>query len=204
MNDASDWVRWNYAGFGGPFSAMNCLSIRIGYSKFIPLVGCVLFSSAGIVLETSKKSIANRGEQPPSNDFSDLTTVTIPVEQLLQMEVSFNRKFPVIFIYVKPATSNSVCRQLGLSRNEINWNSFGQEESHKRLTLIPYSLNDVEKNALRQTFIPQNLFREIDIVEAEKLLFLSASPDNHATVSAGTKIKTASKRKTRYVDYFLA
>lgn len=181
---------------------MNCLFVRIGYSKFIPLVGCVLFSSAGIMLETSKKSIVDCEEQPPNNEFSDLKTLTIPVEQLLQMEVSFNRKFPVIFIYVKPATSNSVCQQLGLSRNEINWNSFGEEESHKRLTLIPYSLDGVERNALRQTFIPQNLFREIDIVEAERLLFLSASPDNHASASSETRV-SATKRISKYVDYFL-
>lgn len=167
-----DLLRWKEGGLRGPFFAVNCRSVRIGSYKFIPTER-VLFSSEGIMLEAP---IFYAHDQPSQNDCLWID-VAIPTQQLLQMEAHFNRQLPVIFLTVTPTLCRRVSSGLRLNKSGPYWDSLSEDESQKRLTLLPSSLDDSAKNAIKQAFVPRGVFREISSSEANKLLLISSPPE---------------------------
>lgn len=169
--ESNDLLRWKEGGLSGPFFAVPCRSVRMGSYKFCP-VGRALFSSEGVMLEAPVLD-SSKVQSPDSQ----LISVVILAEQLLQVEVHFNRQLPVIFLYVTPAVSRKFSLKLGLHKNGPFWDSASLDESHKRLTLLPCSLDDSAKNAIKQAFVPRGVFHEINIAQANRLLLMSSTPD---------------------------
>lgn len=196
-----DLERWKDGGLRGSFFAVNCRSVRIGSYKFNP-TGRVLFSTEGILMEAP---MVNNSEKTKSRKW---ISVAILAGDLLQVQVSFSRQLPVIFIHVSPAVCRVVSSKLGLYKSGPYWDTASPDESQKRLTLLPCSLDDSAKNAIKQAFVPRGVFHEIDNAEANRLLVISSPPDvrnaldrlpvatavsAEATTSISSKNSTASK-----------
>lgn len=162
--------RWREGGLSGPFTAVECRSVRIGNYKFCP-PGRVLFSSQGILLEAP---IFDPIGASPGKEW---TTLAIQVERVLNAEVNFKRDLPVIFIYVAPTASRAFCSQLGLDKQKFYWDVLSKEESQKRLTLLPISLDEAAKRAIQQAFVPRGVFREISYERANEILVNSSPPE---------------------------
>lgn len=167
-----DLLRWKECGLKGPFFAVDCRSVRIGSYKFIPAER-VLFSSEGIML---KAPIFYPHEQPSENKCVWIN-VAIPAQQLLQVDAHFNFPLPVIFISVTPALCRRVSSGLRLNKNGPYWDTVSGDETQKRLTLFPSSLDDSAKNAIKQAFIPRGVFHEISSCDANRILMTSSPPE---------------------------
>ena len=198
---SNDLLRWKEGGLNGPFFAVSCRLVRIGSYKFTP-VGQVLFSSEGIMLQAPVFHTFNQ----PSENSGIWINVAIPAQQLLQVDAHFNRQLPVIFLNVTPNVCRSVCKELGLLKNAgPYWDALSEDESKKRLTLLPSNLDDSAKNAIKQAFVPKGVFREINHTEANRLLVISSPPEvrdaikrlpSGTAVSAETTVSTSLKKDT--------
>lgn len=192
----------------GSFFAVNCRSVRIGSYKFNP-TGRVLFSTEGIMLEAP---VANSSDESTSRKWIN---VAILSEHLLQVQVNFNRQLPVIFLHVSPAVCRMFSSQLGLCKSSgPYWDIASTDESQKRLTLLPCSLDDSAKNAIKQAFVPKGVFIEINNAEANRLLVISSplevrvaldrvpvttAVSAESTTSVSSKTNTASKESKENV-----
>lgn len=196
---SNDLLRWKEGGLSGPFFAVNCRSVRIGSYKFIP-VGRVLFSSEGIMLQAP----VFHNHSQPSEKSGIWSNVAIPAQQLLHVDAHFNRQLPVIFINVTPNLCRLVSKELGLLKGAgPYWDPLSEDESQKRLTLLPSNLDDSAKNAIKQAFVPKGVFREINHTEANRLLVISSPPEvrdainrlpSGTAVSAETSVSTSLKQ----------
>lgn len=139
----------------------------MGSNKFCPPCR-LLYSSEGIVLEAP---ILDSSGKSPQNEW---ITMTIQTSQILRMEASFKRDFPVIFLYVAPEISQKISARLGLNKD---WIPAITEEIEKRLILLPVSLDDSAKDALRHAFVPRGLLREITCDYANNLIVKSLLPE---------------------------
>ncbi|XP_057373751.1 sentrin-specific protease 6-like [Daphnia carinata] len=201
----SDLLRWKDGGLSGAFFAVNCRSVRIGSYKFAPAER-VLFSSEGIMLEAP---VFYANDQPSQND-SMWIDVAIPSQQLLRMEANFNRKLPVIFLYVTPTLCRRVSSGLRLDKSGPYWDPLSEDESQKRLTLLPCNLDDSAMNAIKQAFVPRGVFSEISSCEANRLLVISSPPEvrdalqrlpSGTAVSAeATRASTSSKQDVKALE----
>ena len=115
------------------------------------------------------------GEGRPST--SKTTRLTIPTKNVLDVQVHFSRSLSVIFIRAIPSISRQVSKELGLSKNGSApyWDTVSDEESEKRLTLLPNQLVEAEKNAIKQAFVHSAIYKEISSAEANDIL-LKCSP----------------------------
>lgn len=211
----SDLLRWKDGGLSGAFFAVNCRSVRIGSYKFTPN-GRVLFSSEGIMLEAP---VYDPHQMQPTSLSSSWINIAIPAEKLLKVQAHFNRKLPVIFLNVTPTCSRSVSKQIGLikSSSDPYWDTLSQKETEKLLTLLPYSLDDPAKNAIKQAFVHKGVFQEIDAKEANRLLVISSPPEvrdalgrlppstivSAETSTASSKDSTACKENSKIEVNFL-
>ncbi|KAI9565273.1 hypothetical protein GHT06_009058 [Daphnia sinensis] len=200
-----DLVRWKEGGLKGPFFAVNCRSVRIGSYKFTPAER-VLFSSEGIMLEAP---IFYAHDQPSQNDCVWID-VAIPAQHLLRMEAHFNRQLPVIFLTVAPSLCHRVSSGLHLDKSGPYWDPLSEDESQKRLTLLPFSLDDSAKNAIKQAFVPRGVFSEISLCEANRLLVISSPsevrnalqrlPSGTAVSAETTRASTSSKQEIKALE----
>ena len=173
-----DSLRWREVGLTGSFSAVECRSIRIGSYKFTPN-SRVFFSNKGIMLQAPIfcPSPQQRESTSPASNLSWID-VAIPVDKLLKVQAHFTRKLPVIFLNVTPTCSKFISKQIGLpkSGNGPRWSALSQIESEKLLTLLPVSLDDAAKNAIKQAFVGIGVFDEIGYDKANKILMNSSPP----------------------------
>ncbi|EFX65750.1 hypothetical protein DAPPUDRAFT_117019 [Daphnia pulex] len=169
---SSDLLRWKEGGLNGPFFAVNCRSVRIGSYKITP-VGRVLFSSEGIMLQAP----VFHNHDGPSEKSAVWVNVAIPSEQLLKVDAYFSRKLQVIFLNVGPSWCRQLSTKLGLTKSGPYWDSASEDENKKRLTLLPDGLDDAAKNAIKQVFVPQGVYNEINQAEANRLLVISSPPE---------------------------
>jgi sentrin-specific protease 7 len=162
---------WKEGGLNGPFFAVNCRSVRIGSYKIVP-VGRVLFSSEGIML---RAPVFYNQDKP--SEKSAVFNVAIPAQQILKVHAHFSRILKVIFLNVGPSWCRQLSKKLGLSKSGPYWDSASEDENHKRLTLFPNDLDDAAKNAIKQVFVSQGVYHEIDHTEAYRLLIISSPPE---------------------------
>lgn len=165
--------KWTKGGWPEPYFLVNCRSVRAGSYRFTP-TDRVLLCSKGIRLE------APVWKQSGQTAETKIETIEIESFQLLQLEVHFSRSMPVIFIYVAPSLSREISKKLGLKRDVPGspyFDTLSKEECERRLTLLPSSLDETAKNAIRQAFVPKGVFKEINVAEANKLLFISSPPE---------------------------
>ncbi len=139
----------------------------MGSYKFAPF-GRVLLSSKGLILEA-----------PVFDSHEQLSSIwidtAIPFQEFSKVEVCFDHHVPVIFIYVTQKISRTVSMQLGLSRSPYCWDSLSHQQKEKRLTLLPYSLNNSAKTAIKEAF--NSILQEINRDEANQILLMSAPQD---------------------------
>jgi len=183
---SNDLLHWKKGGLSGPFFAVNCRSVRIGSYKFTP-VGRVLFSSEGITLQAP---VFDNPDEPSEKSVV-WVNVAIPAQQLLQVDAHFTRQLPVIFLSVTPNLCRRISSELGLPKSGPYWDTLSDDESKKRLTLLPCHLDDSAKNAIKQAFVPKGVFREINQSEANRLLVISSPPEVRDAIKrlpAGTAV----------------
>ena len=166
---SNDMLLWKEGGLNGPFFAVNCRSVRIGSYKIVP-VGRVLFSSEGIML---RAPVFYNHDKP--SEKSAVFNVAIPAQQLLKVDAHFSRKLEVVFLDVGSNWCRQLSSKLGLSKSGPYWDSASKDDNQKRLTLLPNDLDNAAKNAIRQVFVSQGVYHEINHIEASRLLIISSS-----------------------------
>jgi len=128
-------------------------SARVGSYKCVP-TDRVLLSSEGISL---KIPIMKDGR--PSK--TESVNVAIPTKNMLDVQVHFSRTLSVIFLRTAPSVSRNVSKALGLSKGPTvpYWDQLSEQESQKRLTLLPHDLDETSKNAIKQAFALSGIYK---------------------------------------------
>ena len=97
--------------------------------------------------------------------------VTIYAQDVAEVQVHLSRSLSAVFIRVSPPKSLQVSKDLGLKeKGSPYWNTNSDEESQKRLILLPKKLVDAEKNAIKQAFESCGIYKEISLAEANDIL----------------------------------
>jgi hypothetical protein len=81
----------------------------------------------------------------------------------------------VVFLDVGSNWCRQLSSKLGLSKSGPYWDSASKDDNQKRLTLLPNDLDNAAKNAIRQVFVSQGVYHEINHIEASRLLIISSS-----------------------------
>ena len=169
---ALDLLRWKEAGLKGSFFAVTCRSARIGSYKVAP-TDRVLFSSEGIMIEVP---IVNADGKPSSKETAKLA---LSKPQILKLDVHYGKSIPALFIYLTPMASRTVREILKMTKDVpgIWFDPLSNDETHKRLTLLPDHLTDEAKYGIKQAFSVMGVYSEIGSAETNRILVLSSPPE---------------------------
>merc|ERR1719334_1173731 len=148
----------------GPFCQLACRSIRIGNYKVLP---------------KDKLLITNRGIQckvPAILPPNEVITITIAMTDVLKVLAHFGKSMPLLFLYVSQEACAKIRRQLKMANNQAFFLEVqSQDETQKRITILPEKLTEENKAVLKQHF--DSKLQELESKDANEILVRSSLKD---------------------------
>ncbi|PSN57920.1 hypothetical protein C0J52_00233 [Blattella germanica] len=150
----------------GMFTLLQCRTVRIGSYKVVPK-DRVLLSSIGIRISV-----------PAIEDESKNVMLTVNIKDIVKVLIHFGRGMPVLFFYINPTPAARIRAALNMeSKLGPYYDPSSQDETQRRITLLPERLNEDSKVALKTIFgsLSNNVLEELNNKEANDIL-VRASP----------------------------
>jgi hypothetical protein len=147
----------------GFYNHVQCQTVRIRSYKVVPK-DHILLSSVGIQIAA-----------PATEDDSKCMTLLVETSEIKKVLIHFGRGMPVLFLYIMPPAAARIRAALNME-SKIGPYPRSQDETHKRTTLLPESLYENTKVALKNIFgTVANVLEELSNKEANDIL-VRASP----------------------------
>ena len=119
--------------------SLKCRSIRIGNYRVRPKE--IIITDKGIQIKV------------PAINNTEGVNINIPMSDVLKVLVHFGKSMPILLLYI----STSACMRVRGTLKMTNSQSFyldvqSNDQTHKRITIIPEKLTEANKSLLRQHF----------------------------------------------------
>ncbi|XP_021936900.1 uncharacterized protein LOC110838211 isoform X2 [Zootermopsis nevadensis] len=149
----------------GSYTLLQCRTVRIGSYKVVPK-DRVLLSSVGIRIAV-----------PAIEDESKSVTLSVNIDEIKKVLIHFGRGMPVLFFYIVATAAARVRTALNMeSKLGPYYDPTSQDETQRRITLLPERLHEDNKVALKNIFGSlTNVLEELSNKEANDIL-VRASP----------------------------
>lgn len=131
------------------------------------------------MLPKDKLHITNKGIQckvpgilPPN----EVITISIAMADVLKVLVHFGKSMPLLFLYVSQEACVRIRRQLRMVNNQAFFLEVqSQDETQKRITILPEKLTEENKVVLKQHF--EHKLQELESKDANEILVRSSPKD---------------------------
>nr|CAD7447282.1 unnamed protein product [Timema bartmani] len=154
----------------GSYTLLQCRTVRIGSYKVVPKEP-VIISSLGVRIAV-----------PCTDDENESVPITVDLGEVVKALIYFGRGrgIPVIFLYTLPAVGARVRATLNMDDDTRPYfDPSSADETQRWITLLPESLQEDSKVALKTIFGPlDNVLSELDKEKANDIL-VRTSPKVH-------------------------
>lgn len=128
--------------------------------------------------------------------------VTVATKNMLEVQVHFSRALSAIFLRAAPSVSRNISKLIGLTKDGTSpyWDQLSEEESQKRLILMPSHVDETAKNAIKQAFGLCGVYQEISAAVANDILIkcsprdvreiVDRLPANTSIIAAGPSLSS--------------
>nr|CAD7427489.1 unnamed protein product [Timema monikensis] len=146
----------------GSYTLLQCRTVRIGSYKVVPKEP-VIISSLGVRIAV-----------PCTDDENESVPITVDLGEVVKALIYFGRGrgIPVIFLYTLPAVGARVRATLNMDDDTRPYfDPSSADETQRWITLLPESLQEDSKVALKTIFGPlDNVLSELDKEKANDIL----------------------------------
>ena len=122
------------------------------------------------------------------------------------MLAHFGKSMPLLFLYISPGACKRARTSLSMTNNQSFYLDItSQDETQKRVTILPEKLSDDNKMVLKQYF--GNRLQEVESKEANEILVRSSPKDLHvlrqkmANGAIAKKEDDANAQVVKYCQY---
>uniref|UniRef100_A0A0K2UJS5 Putative LOC100642437 [Bombus terrestris] n=1 Tax=Lepeophtheirus salmonis TaxID=72036 RepID=A0A0K2UJS5_LEPSM len=150
----------------GDYITLTCRSVRIGSYKSVPR-DKVIFTQKGLRIVV-----------PSIKDPSVAITLDIKKKDFMQFDAHFGRGMPIFFLFISVQACRKIRDLLKMESSHTQWlDVASQDETQKRITILPDKMNDDAKHILLRNF-GNELLTELGPKEANDILVRSSPKDN--------------------------
>jgi len=150
----------------GNWCNLACRSVRVGSYKVLP---------------KDRISITEKGVQikvPAIMNNMEIVTITIPMNDVLKVLAHFGKSMPLLFLYISPGACKRARASLAMNSVQSFYIDItSQDETQKRITILPEKLTDDNKMILKRFFASS--LQEVESKEANEILVRSSPKDLH-------------------------
>jgi len=144
----------------GNWCNMACRSVRVGSYKGLPSE--IIITEKGVQIKV-----------PAIMNNMEIVTITIPMNDVLKVLAHFGKCMPILFLYISPGACKRVRESLAMSSSQSFFLDItSQDETQKRVTILPKKLTDENKMILKRFF--KKTLQEMEYKEANEILVRSA------------------------------
>ncbi|XP_067132047.1 sentrin-specific protease 6-like isoform X2 [Centruroides vittatus] len=172
--------------------SLKCRSVRIGSFKVQPM-------SSITSMEVCVNSQDLEFHVPTVINSNELVKVILSTEDIIKVLGHFGQSLPVLYIYTTPSCGSVIRSDLKMNvQTGPFYDPGGEDETQKRITILPEFITSYQKVFFRQVF-PGRLLQEIDQKNANEILVRS-TPHNMKS-SMITSIITRSQASIQISAY---
>ncbi|KAK9879547.1 hypothetical protein WA026_006617 [Henosepilachna vigintioctopunctata] len=139
--------------------SLQCRTARIGSYRTIPKEN-ISISYSNVAIKVA--NVSNPKE---------VATIRIERNDIVKVLICFQKQLPVLFYYLRPNTGSSIREVLEMKENNVNnyYEPLSDNESHRRITLLPENITEEVKKVLQSLYQP-SMLEELTLKEANDIL----------------------------------
>jgi len=144
---------------------LPCRSVRVGNYKVLPK-DRISLSPKGIQIKV-----------PGIFNIEEVSTITILKTDLIRIQAHFGKQMPLLFLYVNSSACLRARKTLKMtSRESFYLDVKSEDETQKRITILPEKLTEENKTALKINF--GDYIEDLESKDANEILVRSSPKEN--------------------------